>query len=70
MKSKEKTVKIYIPTKNKADRERYVCVNGRSALIRTGEYVEVPKIFADVIKESMRADREAERYIMEKSDAS
>ena len=60
----EKTVRIYIPKKNKADTQRFVCINGRTALIRTGELVSVPKAFAEVIEESIRADAEAERFII------
>jgi|GEM_PF-1313283 len=64
----EKTVKIYIPRRNKADTERFVSVNGRSALIKTGEVVDIPAIFAEVIEESVRADAEADRYTAEMSE--
>lgn len=64
----EKTVRIYIPRRNKADTERFVCVNGRNALIRTGEYVSVPASFAEVIEESLRADAEAEKFIILNSE--
>ncbi len=66
--SQEKTVRIYIPKKNKGDSERFVSVNGRTALIKTGEYVRVPLCFAEVLEESRRADEEAERFIVEKSE--
>ena len=64
----ETLVKIFIPRKNKADTERFVCINGRTALIRTGETVKVPAPFAEVIRESLRADAEAEKFILEKSE--
>ena len=63
-----KTVRIYIPRRNKADTERFVSVNGQNALIRTGEYVNVPEAFAEVIEESLRADAEAEKYIILNSE--
>ena len=44
-KKSEKTVKVYIPRKNKGDISRFVSVNGRNALIRTGEFVDVPAEF-------------------------
>ncbi len=64
----ERKVRIYIPKKSKADSERFVSVNGRTALIKTGEFVRVPRAFAEVINESIRADEEAERFILEKSE--
>ena len=65
----EKTVTVYIPRKNKADTQRFVSVNGRNALIRTGEPVEVPVSFAQVINESIRADAEADSYTAKMSGA-
>jgi len=67
-KKSEKTVKVYIPRKNKGDVSRFVSVNGRNALIRTGEIVEVPLEFAEVIEESIRADAEAERFVAENTE--
>ena len=41
---------------------------GRTALIKTGEFVDVPLPFAEVIEESLRADAEAERYVAQMSE--
>ena len=67
-KKSEKTVKVYIPRKNKGDISRFVSVNGRNALIRTGEFVDVPAEFAEVIAESIRADAEAERFVAKNTE--
>ena len=66
--NRERTVRIYIPRRNKNDTERFVAVNGRTALIKTGEFVDVPLPFAEVIEESLRADAEAEKYIAQMSE--
>lgn len=66
--SGEKKVTIFIPKKNRADVSRFVSVNGRTALIRTGETVEVPLEFAEVIEQSLAADAAAERYVTENSE--
>lgn len=45
-----KMVKIKIPkTRDNAD-DVYVAVNGRSFLIKRGEYVEVPEYVAEVLQ--------------------
>lgn len=64
----EKKVTVFIPKRHRNDTERFVSVNGRNALIRTGEPVEVPEAFAEVIEESIRADAEADRYTAEMSE--
>lgn len=64
----EKKVTVVIPRRDRGDTERYVSVNGRNALIRTGVPVEVPAIFAEVIEESIRADAAADRYTARMSE--
>lgn len=57
------TVPVFIPKESKNDDALYVCVNGKSAMIRKGETVYVKRQFAEVIENSARMSKEAERYI-------
>jgi hypothetical protein len=57
-----KTVKIKIPkTRDNLD-DVYVAVNGRSALIKRGEYVEVRECFAEVLQHQEEMISEAMAY--------
>ena len=57
-----KKVKIKIPkTRDNAD-DVYVAVNGRSFLIKRGEYVEVPEYVAEVLQHQEEMLAEAMAY--------
>lgn len=57
-----KMVKIKIPkTRDNAD-DVYVAVNGRSFLIKRGEYVEVPEFVAEVLQHQEEMLAEAMEY--------
>lgn len=57
-----KMVKIKIPkTRDNAD-DVYVAVNGRSFLIKRGEYVEVPEYVAEVLQHQEEMLAEAMEY--------
>lgn len=55
--TKPKTVKIKLPLTRTEKDDVYVAVNGKSYLIKRGEYVEVPASVAEVLrhKEEMLA---------------
>lgn len=54
----EKKVKIKIPLSRTEKDDVYVCVNGKSYLIKRGEWVEVPESVKEVLdhKEEMLAE--------------
>ena len=54
---------VFIPKNGRNDNERYVAVNGKRILVRTGEPVSVPLAFAEVIERSQRMDRQNDDYI-------
>jgi len=54
---------VFIPKNSRNDNERYVAVNGRRILVRTGEPVSVPLAFAEVIERSQKMDRQNDDYI-------
>ena len=56
---------VFIPENGRNDNERYVAVNGKRILVRTGEPVAVPLAFAYVIEHSQRMDRQSDEYISE-----
>ena len=56
---------VFIPKNGRNDNERYVAVNGKRILVRTGEAVSVPLPFAQVIDHSQRMDRCSDEYIAE-----
>lgn len=51
-KNNEKLVSVFIPKTSRNDTERFVAVNGQRILVQTGKTVEVPRRFAEVIKNS------------------
>ena len=61
--AKEKTVSVFIPKQSRNDTERFVAVNGERILIQTGKTVEVPKKFAEVIKNSEKMAQVSAKYI-------
>ena len=58
-----KTETVFIPKLYKNDDSLFVAVNGKRILIKKGEQVDVPLQFAEVIKNSMAAQNEAQRFI-------
>ena len=60
--NKPKMVKIKLPkTRNEKD-DVYVAVNGRSYLIKRGEYVEVPASVAEVLENREKMLNEAMEF--------
>lgn len=59
----EDKVTVFIPKTNRDDTQRFVEVNGRTAIIATGKSVEVPKIFAEVINDSLAQKDKADEFI-------
>lgn len=57
------TKTVFIPKRGRNDSERYVAVNGRRMLVRTGEAVELPLEFAEVIENSQKMDIQSDSYI-------
>ncbi|MBQ7114902.1 MAG: hypothetical protein IJN94_00645 [Clostridia bacterium] len=62
-KTNEELVSVFIPKQSRNDTERFVAVNGERILVQTGKTVEVPKRFAEVIKNSEAMAAVAARYI-------
>lgn len=54
---------VFIPKNGRNDNERYVAINGKRILVRTGTAVRVPAHFAEVIEQSQRMDRCSDEYI-------
>ncbi|MBR3767928.1 MAG: hypothetical protein IKL10_06790 [Clostridia bacterium] len=59
----KKTKTIFIPKLHKNDDALFVGVNGKRILVKKGETVELPVHFAEVIENSMKAQKEAESFI-------
>lgn len=60
---KEKdTEVVFLPFDDTHKRPLFVCVNGRSLRIPRGKNVEVPKEFAEAIRNAMEQEAEAIRY--------
>lgn len=57
-----KMVKIKIPKTRDNSADVYVAVNGRSFLIKRGEYVEVPEFVAEVLQHQEEMIAEAMAY--------
>ena len=62
-KTTEELVSVFIPKQGRNDTERFVAVTGERILVQTGKTVEVPKRFAEVIKNSEQMAAVAARYI-------
>lgn len=59
----EKDTKVvFLPLDDTHKRPVFVCVNGRSLRVPRGKNVEVPKEFAEAIRNSMEQEAEAIRY--------
>lgn len=52
-------VPVYIAREKGSDTHQYVCINGRSFLVKRGEQVMVPKPVAEVIENSRKAENVA-----------
>lgn len=60
---KEKGTKVvFLPLDDTHKRPVFVCVNGRSLRIPRGKQVEVPKEFAEAVRNSLEQEAEAIRY--------
>lgn len=55
--------RVFITKTGKHDDAQYVAVNGRRILVRKGEEMSLPAEFAEVIRASQQARREADRFI-------
>ena len=62
-KKNEELVSVFIPKQSRNDTERFVAVNGERILVQTGKTVEVPKRFAEVIKNSEQMAAVSAAYI-------
>ncbi len=62
-KNETKTKTVFIPKLGRNDSERYIAVNGKRMLVRTGEAVELPVEFAAVIENSQKMDMQSDDYI-------
>lgn len=62
---KEELVSVYIPKEGRNDDSLYIAVNGRRMLVKKGVPLMLPKMFADVVKNSQRQDAAAQKYIEE-----
>ena len=54
---------VFIPKTAKNDDALFVAVNGRRILVKKGDPVQLPACFAEVIRNSMAAEKKAEDYI-------
>ena len=63
--TEKKTKTVFIPKKGRNDNERFIAINGKSMLVRTGEPVELPEEFALVIENSLKMEKLSDDYIAE-----
>lgn len=61
--AKEKLVKIRIPRERDRQDDVFVCVNGRTWLIKRGVEVEVPECVAEVIRNAEDVAEKAYAYM-------
>ncbi len=54
---------VFVPKTSKYDDALYVAVNGRRILVKKGEPVQLPAMFAEVVKNSFAAAEKADAYI-------
>ena len=59
----EAPVTVFIPKTSKNDDALFVAVNGRRILVKKGEPVQLPASFAEVIRNSLAAEKKAEDFI-------
>jgi hypothetical protein len=60
--TKKNTVKIKLEKSRTMKEDEWVAVNGRSYLIKRGEWVEVPACVAEVLQHSEEMLNRAEEY--------
>ena len=53
---------IYIPKRDKEDKQRLITVNFRKYMVQTGKQVQVPPEVAEVYYNSVKAEEERDRY--------
>lgn len=56
------TEMVFLPLDDTHKRPLFVCVNGRSLRVPRGKKLEVPKEFAEAIRNAMEQEAEAIRY--------
>ena len=56
------TEMVFLPLDDTHKRPLFVCVNGRSLRVPRGKNVEIPKEFAEAIRNAMEQEAEAIRY--------
>lgn len=61
--AKEELVSVFIPKEGRNDDSLYIAVNGRRMLVKKGVPLMLPKMFADVVKNSQRQDAAAQKFI-------
>ena len=61
--AKEKLVKIRIPRERDRQDDVFVCINGRTWLIKRGVEVEVPECVAEVIRNAEDVAEKAYAYM-------
>ena len=54
---------VFVPKASKYDDALYVAVNGRRILVKKGEPVLLPAMFAEVVHNSFAAAEKADAYI-------
>lgn len=59
----DELVSVFIPKQSRNDTQRFVAVNGERILVQTGKTVEIPKRFAEVIKNSEKMAAISAEYI-------
>jgi hypothetical protein len=61
-------IPMFIPKESKTDDTLYVNINGVKGLIRKGETVYLSEPFAELIRNSMAAQKAADRFIANNSN--
>lgn len=61
--STPRTVKVFIPKRDKTDNQRNVWIGDKPYGIQTGKWVEVPEPVARILEQSQKASEEAEERI-------
>lgn len=61
--AQDEYVDVYVPKERKGDDALFVSVNGRRIMIRKGETVRVPAMYAEVLENSRRMAKAADKFI-------
>lgn len=59
----EELESVFIPKQSRNDTQRFIAVNGERILVQTGKAVEIPKRFAEVIRNSEKMAAASAEYI-------